>query len=103
MGFRNEDDGGCNDDLMSTALFVDTNDKDDDDGRPPQDGMEYLRQVIKERKRVPDTVTAEIAVPAKISATSSKSSLPVAAPNTQSSPALLAGGHKAAPPPGCCP
>merc|ERR1712129_389622 len=103
LKFRNEDDGGGNDDLMSAALFVDTNDKDDDDGRPPQDGMEYLRQVIKERKRVPDTVTAEIAVPAKISATSSKSSLPVAAPNTQSSPALLAGRRKAAPPPGCCP
>ena len=48
-----------NEDLMSAALFVEAA-EDEDDGRPPQDGMAYLRQVIKERKRVPDTITAEV-------------------------------------------
>lgn len=105
LKFNNEGDGGGNDDLMSAALFVDTNDKNDDDGRPPQDGMEYLRQVIKERKRVPDTVTAEMD-PDKVPVKSSKREAPGpgAVPiNIQSSPSLLSGRHKAAPPPGCCP
>lgn len=102
LKFNHGEDGG-NDDLMSAALYVDTNDKDDDDGRPPQDGMEYLRQVIKERKRVPDTVTAEID-PGKIPSNPLKRGASEAAHiNIQSSPSLLSGRHKAAPPPGCCP
>jgi len=102
LKFNNGEDGG-NDDLMSAALFVDTNDKDDDDGRPPQDGMEYLRQVIKERKRVPDTVTAEID-PKKVSSNPLKRGASEAGHiKIQSSPSLLSGRHKAAPPPGCCP
>ena len=58
LKFDHEEKEG-NEDLMSAALFVEAA-EDEDDGRPPQDGMAYLRQVIKERKRVPDTVTAEI-------------------------------------------
>eukprot|EP00092_Neocalanus_flemingeri_P004857 GFUD01005227.1.p1 GENE.GFUD01005227.1~~GFUD01005227.1.p1 ORF type:complete len:315 (-),score=127.47 GFUD01005227.1:284-1177(-) len=100
LKFNNEDNDG-NDDLMSAALFVeDSKDKDDDDGKPPQDGMEYLRQVIKERRRVPGTVTADID-PVKISTKSSKVG---AKTDVRSSPPpLLSGRHKAAPPPGCCP
>ena len=44
---------------MAAALYVDTVEREDEANGPPQDGMAYLRQVIKERKRVPDTVTAE--------------------------------------------
>ena len=51
--------------LMSAALYVEEAEEEEDEGRPPQDGMAYLRQVIKERKRVPDTVTVEYAGPAK--------------------------------------
>jgi len=103
LKFNSADDDGGNDDLMSAALFVeDSKDKDDDDGRPPQDGMEYLRQVIKERKRVPDTVTAD---PIKISTKSAKVDTQgqAAVSTSISSPSLLSGRHKAAPPPGCCP
>ena len=34
-------------DLLSAALHVEAADNEDDDDRPPQDGMAYLRQVIK--------------------------------------------------------
>jgi len=98
LKFKSEDDNACTDDLMAAALYVDTNDKDDDDERPPQDGMAYLRQVIKERKRVPDTVTAAVAPKRKLDNSSSSNT------TTSSSPSsMLAGRHKAAPPVGCCP
>jgi len=91
------DDG--DDDLMSAALYVgDSNAKDDDDSKPPQDGMEYLRQVIKERKRVPDTVTANIE-PMKIP----KNTQQKDSTRDNQSPSVMSGRHKAAPPPGCCP
>lgn len=46
--------------LMSKALFVEEVDDEEETDQPPTDGMEYLRMVIKERRRVPATVTAEI-------------------------------------------
>ena len=53
--------------LMTAALYVEEADKEEEeeDGRPPRDGMAYLRQVIKERKRVPETVSVEYVGPAK--------------------------------------
>jgi len=101
LKFNAEADDAGDEDLMSAALYVgDISGKDDDD-KPPQDGMAYLRQVIKERKRVPDTVTADFD-PIKISRKS------VQVENTSSSaispnPSALSGRHKAAPPHGCCP
>ena len=63
---RDEEEEGDGPDLMSAALYVEEADEEEEeDGRPPQDGMAYLRQVMKERKRVPDTVTVEYAGPAK--------------------------------------
>ena len=56
---REKEEGEEGPDLMSAALYVEEAEEEEDDGRPPQDGMAYLRQVIKERKRVPDTVTVE--------------------------------------------
>jgi len=99
LKFRSEDEDGGSDDLMAAALYVDTNDKDDDDERPPQDGMAYLRQVIKERKRVPDTVTADIVRKRKIEDSSGQAVVP----NIGNGQSLLSGRHKAAPPVGCCP
>jgi len=96
LRFKTDDEGGGNDDLMSAALYVDTNDKDDDDEKPPQDGMAYLRQVIKERKRVPDTVTAEIAPKQKQDEKSMKD-------ENSGQSRMLEGRHKVAPPAGCCP
>jgi len=49
--------------LMAKALDVSSDAETDEEGGeagPPMDGMAYLKQVIKERKRIPDTVTAEI-------------------------------------------
>ena len=65
--FKREEEGeGEGPDLMSAALYVEeAEEEEEEDGRPPQDGMAYLRQVIKERKRVPDTVTVEYVGPAK--------------------------------------
>jgi len=97
LKFKSEDDNTGTDDLMAAALYVDTNDKDDDDERPPQDGMAYLRQVIKERKRVPDTVTA-VAPKRKLDNSSSSNTTTSTSPSS-----MLAGRHKAAPPVGCCP
>ena len=56
----NHEEKGDNEDLMSAALMVEGGDKEEEEGGPPQDGMAYLRQVMRERKRVPETVTAEI-------------------------------------------
>jgi len=95
LRFKTEDEGGGNDDLMSAALYVDTNDKDDDDEKPPQDGMAYLRQVIKERKRVPDTVTAEVTPKQKQEKSMKEEN------GAQSR--ILEGRHKVSPPAGCCP
>lgn len=42
--FNHEEKAGA-EDLMSAALMVEAGDNDDEDERPPQDGMAYLRQV----------------------------------------------------------
>jgi len=56
---------GGSDDLGQKALAVSSDDTDEESG-PPMDGMAYLKQVIKERKRIADTVVADID-PGKIS------------------------------------
>ena len=65
LTFNRDSDEGKSEELMSAALFVEAADTVEEEDGPPQDGMAYLRQVIKERKRVPDTVTVEYAGPAK--------------------------------------
>ena len=85
---------------MSAALMVEGGDKEEEEGGPPQDGMAYLRQVMRERKRVPETVTAEI---------KPKKQKPDMAGGQKS--AGSGGGDlgdlnsrtKVPPPPGCCP
>jgi len=49
-------------DLMPKALAIpdDSSEEENSDENPPMDGFAYLKSVIKERKRIPDTVTAEI-------------------------------------------
>ena len=42
--FNHEEKAGT-EDLMTAALVVEAGDNDEEDGRPPQDGMAYLRQV----------------------------------------------------------
>jgi len=64
----NKDQGGA-EDLMQQALVVSDGDSDEDESGPPIDGMSYLRKVVKERKNIPGTVTAEID-PGKIKETS---------------------------------
>ena len=95
----NHEEKGDNEDLMSAALMVEDGDAEEEGG-PPQDGMAYLRQVMRERKRVPETVTAEI---------KPKKQKPDVAGGQKSSGA--GGGDlgdlnsrtKVPPPPGCCP
>jgi len=83
------------DDLMSAALFVDQGKEGEEEG-PPQDGMAYLRQVIKERKTCADTVTADIAPAVAARNGASEVGGKVAGPGGL-------GRDKAPPPPGCCP
>lgn len=83
------------DDLMSAALFVDQGKEGEDEG-PPQDGMAYLRQVMKERKKCADTVTADIAPAVVTKNGASEGGGKVAGPGGL-------GRDKAPPPPGCCP
>jgi len=88
-----------NEDLMAAALYVDPGDKDEDENEPPQDGMAYLRQVIKERKSVPDTVTAKdvpVIKTKNVVKTDNSNS-----PNPSSAAAF--GRQKAAAPEGLCP
>lgn len=53
------------DDLMKQALQVSSDSDAEENKGPPMDGMAYLKQVVKERKRIAQTVVAEIA-PEKI-------------------------------------
>ena len=77
--------------MMSAALYIEAaGEGDEEDDRPPQDGMAYLRQVIRERKRVPETVSVEYVGKAK----SSKLSGEVPG---------LGEREKVAAPPGWCP
>ena len=92
--FNHEEKAGS-EDLMSAALMVEAG-EDEDDGRPPQDGMAYLRQVMRERKRVPETVTAEIK-PKKQKQNSSEEQKKVDSDSDMNS------RTKIPPPPGCCP
>ena len=92
--FNHEDKEGS-EDLMSAALMVEAG-EDEDDGRPPQDGMAYLRQVMRERKRVPETVTAEIK-PKKQKQNASDERKKVDSDSDMNS------RTKIPPPPGCCP
>ena len=78
--FNREEEEGDGPDLMSAALYVEEAEEEEEDGRPPQDGMAYLRQVIKERKRVPDTVTVEYVGAAKTAKLSSRDREKAAAP-----------------------
>ena len=45
LTFNHEDRGTGAEDLMSAALMVEGGDNEEEDGRPPMDGMAYLRQV----------------------------------------------------------
>ena len=90
--FNHEEKEGSGD-LMSAALMVEAGDKDEDDERPPQDGMAYLRQVMRERKRVPETVTAEIK-PKKQKQSEEQKKVDSDDMNSRT---------KIPPPPGCCP
>ena len=47
MSLKFNTDNEESEDLLSAALHVEAADNEDDDDRPPQDGMAYLRQVIK--------------------------------------------------------
>ena len=47
MSLKFNTDHEESEDLLSAALHVEAADNEDDDDRPPQDGMAYLRQVIK--------------------------------------------------------
>jgi len=91
--FKNE--GLDESDLVKQALYVVNtgDDIDDDTDAVPVDGADYLRRVIKERKRCPDTVTA---------------SVPVTAPESRKESSSRGGNiarkrSKLAPPTGCCP
>lgn len=60
MKFKHDE---SNQDLMPKALAIldDSSDEEiSDSDNPPMDGFAYLKSVIKERKRIADTVTAEI-------------------------------------------
>lgn len=93
-----EQDG--EDDLMTAALYVgDIKDDEDDDGKPPEDGMAFLRQVVKERKRIPEVVSTDINTD-KIATIKANVETK---PTEEESPAQLLGRLKAAAPPGCCP
>merc|ERR1719229_193700 len=96
LTFNRDSDEGKSEELMSTALFVEAADAEEEDG-PPQDGMAYLRQVIQERKRVPETVTATISLDT-VSGNKRKRR------ETAEEQEEEDGGRtKAAPPAGCCP
>jgi len=92
MSLKFNTDNEESEDLLSAALHVEAADNEDDDDRPPQDGMAYLRQVIKERKRVPDTVTADISKYKKQKTADHEPSKSSENDRT-----------KARPPSGCCP
>jgi len=50
-------------DLMPKALAIPEDSSDEENegnANPPMDGFAYLKSVIKERRRIPDTVTAKI-------------------------------------------
>jgi len=56
--FKHEEN---NEDLMPKALAIleDSSDEEKSEtDNPPMDGFAYLKSVIKERKRIADTVTA---------------------------------------------
>ena len=86
--FPKEDEGKEGPDLMQAALYVEEAGEEEEDGRPPQDGMAYLRQVIRERKRVPETVAVEYVGKAK---------------TLKMSDGSLSDRRKEAAPPGWCP
>ena len=91
LTFNRDSDEGKSEDLMSAALFVEAADAEEEEG-PPQDGMAYLRQVIQERKRVPETVTATVSLDT-VSGNKKK----------RRETAEDQSRTKAAPPAGCCP
>jgi len=92
--FKSKDNEGDDDDLMPAAILVEESTKSgDEEEGPPQDGMSYLRQVVRERKRCADTVTADIDL-SKVIKNNSK--------NEDEKEEVL-GRSKVAPPPGCCP
>ena len=96
--FNRDSDEGKTEELMSAALFVEAADAEEEEG-PPQDGMAYLRQVIQERKRVPETVTATVSLDT-VSGTKKKRRETEAEEEESSEDQSRT---KAAPPAGCCP
>ena len=80
---------------MSAALYVEPAKDDDDDDRPPQDGMAFLRQVIKERKRVPQTTRVDITHHKKAKLADTEKS--------KHDEDGIKSRVKAPPPTGCCP
>jgi len=98
--FNRKDDES--EDFMSAALYVDPNEKDENEDKPPQDGMAYLRQVIKERKTVPDTVVADY-IPKKTSKSKPQSKEGDTKNTNSENQSYLSSRNKPPPPPGCCP
>ena len=92
-------------DLMAKCLYVDVkDDEDDEEETAPKDGLDYLRKVIKERRRVPDTVTAT-SVPPRMAAAAggAEKSKPRSDDGRGGGGGSVAKRTKLSPPPGCCP
>jgi len=89
--FKSNDGEG--DDLMPAAILVEESTKSEEEEGPPQDGMSYLRQVVRERKRCADTVTADIDLSKVVKKYTKK----------EEDKEEYLGRTKIAPPSGCCP
>ena len=100
MKFNRQDEES--EDFMSAALYVDPNEKDENEDKPPQDGMAYLRQVIKERKTVPETVVADY-IPKKTSKSKPQSKEGDIKNTNSVNQLYISSRNKPPTPPGCCP